>query len=202
MKGFKRRIQGIWDVNQIGPWVELKGSRRWTKGVQAVNQRGLGGELKGSRHINWVLRNNSSVHSVAVAGFCDALVLTASAMTMTSSFFIVPWERVSWLFLLDWSRSLGFLELFSNSPFERHWSLLTRSSLLLGHYENHLIWVDAILMALLELSLVIECFWPLLTQSSLPAYLSQENLIWLDSIWTVPLGLHADFPLELLLRRP
>ncbi len=40
-------------------------------------------------------------------------------------------------------RSIGFLELFSNSPLECLWPLLMQSSLLAGHHENHLIWVDS-----------------------------------------------------------
>jgi hypothetical protein len=51
--------------------------------------------------------------------------------------------RESWPFFLGchyacfsvWS--LGFLQLFSNSPFEHLWPLLTLSSLPPGHHENH-----------------------------------------------------------------
>ncbi len=76
---------------------------------------------------NWVLRKNSSVHSVTVTWSCDILVLMASSSSLSSSssatlspFFFLPWERVSWAFLgchyaSFLIRSLGFLELFSNS---------------------------------------------------------------------------------------
>jgi hypothetical protein len=37
-----------------------------------------------------VLRKNSSVHSAAVAWFCDELVLNSSASMTTSPFFIIP----------------------------------------------------------------------------------------------------------------
>ncbi len=49
-------------------------------------------------YIYWVQKKNSSVLSVVVAWFCDALVLTSSsssASTMPSPFFIIPWEIVS-----------------------------------------------------------------------------------------------------------
>jgi hypothetical protein len=55
----------------------------------------------GESYIYRVLRNDSSVHSVAVARSCDTLVLTASSSSssVTSSpFFILPRERVNWLF--------------------------------------------------------------------------------------------------------
>ncbi len=44
-------------------------------------------------------------------------------------------------------RSLGFLELFSNSPLSAFCPPLMRSSLPPGHQENYLIWVDSSLMA-------------------------------------------------------
>ncbi len=70
--------------------------------------------------IYWVLRKNSSVHSVAITRL-PSLVLTASSSSpATSSIFFLPWETVSWTFLGCHyasfpTRSLGFLELFSNS---------------------------------------------------------------------------------------
>jgi hypothetical protein len=91
---------------------------------------------------------------------------------------IILWGRINWLFFrlsicLFLSRSLGFVVLFSTSPFERLQSLLLWSSLLPDHH-IHLIWVDLSLMAPLELSLVFECLWPLLTRSCLNTWLSQE----------------------------
>ncbi len=69
----------------------------------------------------WVLRNNSSV---ALTWSCDKLIFTASSSsssTISSPFFILLWERVSWPFFrllqcMFLTRSLGFLESFSNSP--------------------------------------------------------------------------------------
>jgi hypothetical protein len=49
-------------------------------------------------------------------------------------------------------RSLGFLELFSNSPSEHLWPPLTRSSLPPHHREKYLIWVDSSLMAPLQMA--------------------------------------------------
>ncbi len=49
----------------------------------------------------WVLRKNSTLLNVSIEQFCDTLVLissTSSASLLTSSFFNIPWERVSWLF--------------------------------------------------------------------------------------------------------
>ncbi len=57
--------------------------------------------IGGEGYICLVLRNNSSVHSVAVAWSVDILVLTASSLSLTvtsSPFFIFPWEWASYLF--------------------------------------------------------------------------------------------------------
>ncbi len=78
----------------------------------------------GKSYIYWVLRKKSSAHSVAVIRSCDTLVLTSlslSSSTTSCLFFILPWQRVSWPFFRLWlclflTRSLGFLELFSNFP--------------------------------------------------------------------------------------
>ncbi len=76
----------------------------------------------GDSYIYRMLRNNSSVHSVTVTLSCDTLVLTASSSATSSPFFL-PWERVSWTFFglslcqfSNYRRTLGFLELFLNSP--------------------------------------------------------------------------------------
>ncbi len=151
-------------------------------------------------------QKNSSAHSVAVTWFCESLDLTSSSSSSTtttiSPFLIMFWERVSWLFLrlslcLVLSRSLGFLKLFSNSPFERLWPPFMGSSLPPGYHKNHLIQLDSRLWSPLELSLVVECLWPLLTHSSLPTWLSRE-LSDLSGLETdSPLARHADFPFEL-----
>jgi uncharacterized membrane protein YdbT with pleckstrin-like domain len=56
----------------------------------------------GVLYIYCVLRNNSSVQSVAVTRSRDTLVLTASSSSSSSAtsspFFFLPWERVSWTF--------------------------------------------------------------------------------------------------------
>jgi hypothetical protein len=78
----------------------------------------------------WVLRNNSSVQSVAVTRSCDTLVLTASSLSSlatSSPFFILPWEKVSWPFFglslcLFSIRSLGL----SCFPI-LHWASLVAS---------------------------------------------------------------------------
>jgi hypothetical protein len=77
---------------------------------------------------------------------------------------------------------------------------LMQSSLPPGHHENHLIWVYLSLMAPLELNLVSEHLWPPLTWSS-PSGLFREpsDLSELDP--NSPLWLHANFPLELFLRK-
>ncbi len=52
-------------------------------------------------YIYSVLRNNSSVHSVAITRSCNTLVLTASSQLSTATsypFWTLPWERVSWPF--------------------------------------------------------------------------------------------------------
>ncbi len=52
----------------------------------------------GETCIYWVLRNNPSVHSVAVALSCDTLVLatsSSSSLLTSSSFFFLPWEKKS-----------------------------------------------------------------------------------------------------------
>jgi hypothetical protein len=52
-------------------------------------------------YIYWVLRNNSSVHNVAVTRSYDTLVLTSlssSSSATSSPFFFLPWERVIWTF--------------------------------------------------------------------------------------------------------
>ncbi len=122
----------------------------------------------------------------------------------TSHFFIISWERVSCLsFRLSLcllpSRSLGFLESFSNSPLSVFYPPLTQSSLPPGHHENHLIWVDSSLMAHLERGLVFlsaidhrSC-----GPASLPDCCEPSDLR--ASIQTVLLGLHADFSFELSL---
>ncbi len=79
-------------------------------------------------YLYWVLRNNSPVHSIAVTGLCETLVLTSSSSTtqMTSPFFIIPlgmselthFRLPLGQFLV---RSHGFLEFFSNSLFEHLW---------------------------------------------------------------------------------
>ncbi len=79
----------------------------------------------GESYIYWVLRNNFSINSVNVTRPCDILVLTASSSSSSSSATLssvfLPWERASWIILGCHyasfpTRSLGFLELFSNSP--------------------------------------------------------------------------------------
>jgi hypothetical protein len=133
--------------------------------------------------------------------WCCRMVLTlSSSATMTTSlFFIIPWERVSWPFLGCFKLGpLGFLKLFSSSPFESLWLLLTQSSHTPGHHKTHLIWVDSSLMAPLELSLVFKHLWPPLTRSSLSPDCPENYLLWVDLILTFPFGLHADSPLELL----
>jgi hypothetical protein len=69
-----------------------------------------------------ILRNNSSVHSVAVTRSCDTLVLTASSSSSAASslYFNLPWQRVCWPFFrmplcLFLVRSLGFLDVFQFS---------------------------------------------------------------------------------------
>jgi hypothetical protein len=44
-----------------------------------------------------ILKKNASVPSIAVAWFCDALVLTSSSSTSSTTppFFKIPYERVS-----------------------------------------------------------------------------------------------------------
>ncbi len=123
---------------------------------------------------------------------------------MPSPFFIIPWERVSWLFsrlslCLFLSRSLGFLLLFSNSHFECFWPRLTRSSLLPDHHKNHLIWEDSSLMAPLELRLALSTFGH--CSCSLPPCLTVPRTIYSEwTRFTATLGLHADLPLEFLFR--
>jgi hypothetical protein len=97
-------------------------------------------------------------------------------------------------------RSLGFLELFPNPPFECLWLLVTLSNHAPGHHKTHLIWVNSSLMAPLELSLVFKHLWPPLMRSSLLPDSPENYLLWVDLIRTVPFGLHADSPLELLFR--
>ncbi len=57
----------------------------------------------GESYRYWVQENNSSVHSVTVILSYDTLVLTTSSLSPSSTssiFFFLPWERVSWTFLL------------------------------------------------------------------------------------------------------
>jgi hypothetical protein len=97
-------------------------------------------------------------------------------------------------------RFLGFLELFSNSHLEHLWPPWIQPSLLPRYHENHLIWVNSSLMTFLEVSLALSAFDHCLRgPASLPDC-PKNNLTWVDSIRTVSLGLHADFPLELLFR--
>ncbi len=54
-------------------------------------------DMWGDTSIFWVLRNNSSIHSIAVTQSCDTLVLTESlslSWAILSPFFCLPWERV------------------------------------------------------------------------------------------------------------
>ncbi len=121
-----------------------------------------------------MLRNNSSVHSVAVTQFCDTLVLTAStsssnATSSSHSFSSYP-ERVSWPFFrlsicLFLDRSLGFLEKIFQHSLERlvppsRWSSLQPP----GHHENHLTWCHSPHFA----SLVLSAFGHLSRGFSLP----------------------------------
>ncbi len=76
-----------------------------------------------------------------------------------------PLKKRSWLSLgghyaCSWSGSLGFLELFSNSPFECLWPLFIWYIHLPGLLGSHLFWVDSSLMAPLELALFWISFWP------------------------------------------
>ncbi len=147
-------------------------------------------------YIYWVLRNNSSVPNVAITLSCDTLILTTSSSSscLTSSpFFFLPQERVSWTSFgyLDASfpiRSLGFVEMFSNS----HLSIFIRLSL--GPASCLTImrtiwseWTQAWWSP--WVSLVFKCLWPPLSRSSLPADCSGNHLIWVDSIRSVPIGL-------------
>ncbi len=77
----------------------------------------------GESYIYRVLRNDSSVHSVAVTPSCATVVLTISSSSSVtlSPFFFFPWERISWIFLCCHyasflTVSLGFLKLFFNFP--------------------------------------------------------------------------------------
>jgi hypothetical protein len=80
--------------------------------------------VKRASYTYWLLRNNSSVHSIAVTCSYEELVLTASSSSSSatsSPFLILPWERVSWTFLGCHyasfpTRSLGCLVLLFNSP--------------------------------------------------------------------------------------
>ncbi len=103
--------------------------------------------------LNRVRCHNSTVPSIAVALTCGSLIGShpPTPSTSTSPFFNYPWERVSTpyfrlsLCLLS-VRSLGCLELFSNS----HWSFFghqaTGLSLWSEYHKNHLIWMNSSLM--------------------------------------------------------
>ncbi len=153
-------------------------------------------------YINWVLRKNSSVHSVTVTWSCDTLVLTASSSSSTatsSPFFNIPWDRVGRLFFrLSLCLFFGWFPLAFNRCFPTlllaPLAQLTWSSLLSCHHENHpLIWLDLSLMSLPWVSLVFECLWPPHKRSSFPSDFPQNYLIWVDSIQTIPLSLYS-FP--------
>jgi hypothetical protein len=108
----------------------------------------------GESNIYWVLRNNSSVHSVDVTLSCDTLVLitSSSSTSLTSSpFFFLPQERVSWTFFgchysSFLTRSLAFLELICNTPLSTFGLLSQGPASPWPSRENHLIWVDLSLM--------------------------------------------------------
>jgi hypothetical protein len=121
----------------------------------------------------------------------DTLVLTrssSSSSATSSTFFILPWERVSPPFLgchyaSFLVRSLGLLELFSNSLPERskEWSDLC------GLKPDGPPWA----------SLVLSFFGHLSQGPASRAECPEDHLIWVDSIWTVYLGF-VTFPLESL----
>jgi hypothetical protein len=127
--------------------------------------------------------------SIAATGSVAVMVLISSSSSATYHLFNIPWDRVSWVFLLAvtcLSRSLGCLKSFFGfhlSPFGHHSS---RPTSLPDHHKNHLIWVDTSLMAPIELLLVT-------THAAQPPddYL-KNHLIWLDSIQIVPLGFHVN----------
>ncbi len=93
-------------------------------------------------YVYWVLINNSSLHSISLS--LDYVTHSFSLhhhhqlQNHFPSCYTHFWVSLC-LFLV---RSLGFLELFSNSPLECLWPPLKQSSLLLGHHENHLIWSE------------------------------------------------------------
>jgi hypothetical protein len=119
------------------------------------------------------------------------LIISSSTM-MTSPFFVIPWERVSWV---PW-----LLRVVFQLSLECLWTPLTWSSLSPGHHENHLIWVSSSLVALLELSIFFQCLYPPPHGSTAsPPNCPENHLIW-DSNQTVPLGLLEDFLLELPFR--
>jgi hypothetical protein len=121
------------------------------------------------------------------------------------SLLFLPRERVSWTFFLlslyctsFLTRSLGFLELFSNSPlsvFVCHWS-----SLLPDRYENHLIWVDSSLVVPPWVSLALSTFGFLFWGPA--SCLTLPRTIWFE--WTQseqsPLVCSKFFTPECLLR--
>ncbi len=125
------------------------------------------------------------------------LVLTHHLHQEKLLLYQTPWERVSWLLFrlslcLFLVRFLGHQELFSNSHLSiiRESSLwfrplFTRTSLLPGHHENHLICVDS--------SLIVP--WASLrllasdNKDKPPPSDHLENLlIWVDLIKVIPFG--------------
>ncbi len=78
-----------------------------------------------------------------VCGYCG---FTSSSSSATSHLFDIPWERVSWVFLvgcLFLSRSRGCLELFSDSHLSAFWPQVTLSSLPSDYHENWSEWTQA-----------------------------------------------------------
>ncbi len=146
--------------------------------------------------IYWLLKNNSSVHSVAVSLSSDTLVLTASSSSSSSTsspIFFLPWERLSLIFLgchyaSFLKRSFGFLELFSNSPLSFFGRLLWGLASHLTSMRN--IWSEWTRAWWSSLSwLNFERLRLPLLRSSLPPDSSEIHLIWVDSVSTIPLGI-------------
>jgi hypothetical protein len=128
------------------------------------------------KYIYWVLRNNSSVHSVAFTQTCDTLLLTSSSSSSSatsSHIFFLPWERVSRTFLgyhhaSFLTRSLCFLELFSDSLFSVFGHLLWGPASCLAITRT--VWSEWTRAWWCQLCyLNFECLWPPLLMSSLPS---------------------------------
>jgi hypothetical protein len=96
------------------------------------------------------------------------------------------------------SRSLGCLELFSNSHFSAFGHHSRGSASLPDYHENHMTWVDSSLVVPLELYWSFDWFFGHCSRS--PASLlglHKNHLVWVDSNLLAPLGCYEP-PLTLL----